>query len=352
MLTDIRLQKFRSYDDASFEFGDGVNIIVGPNASGKTNLLEAILVVARGGSYRAKDVELIRFGDEWSRLDAHTGHGSRVVKLEKQNDLAARKSFAINDQSFLRLSLQKSLPVVLFEPNNLLLLTGSPEPRRNFLDDIIEQIVPGYGTTRRIYRRVLAQRNALLKKGLASAGPQVFVWNLRVSELGGKIARERLRLVEQINELATGTYQSLSHSDSLVELTYQAGCPADQYETSLLKKLEANLERDCLLGFTTAGPHRDDVAMALNSQPAATTASRGETRSLILTLKIIELQLLEQARGTTPLLLLDDVFSELDGARRHALTDHLATYQTFITTTDADVVAKNFTKACNVIALT
>jgi DNA replication and repair protein RecF len=198
---------------------------------------------------------------------------------------------------------------------------------------------------------VLSQRNALLKKGMAHAGPQVFVWNLRLSELGGRVARERTQLVGHVNKLATDTYRGLSHSNASVELSYQSNCPADQYETGLLKKLEANLERDCLLGFTGAGPHRDDLAAALNGQPVATTASRGETRSLILMLKIIELQLLQAARGTTPLLLLDDVFSELDGKRRHALTAHLKTYQTFITTTDADIVAKNFTAGCNIIPL-
>ena len=350
MLDSIRLQNFRSYGDESFEFGSGVNIIVGPNASGKTNLLEAVLVAARGGSFRAKDTELIQIEKPWARLEVCTSSGTRIVKLEKQG-AAVRKTFEINDQTFQRLNLQKTVPTVLFEPNHLSLLTGSPELRRNFLDDLIEQTTPGFTTTRRAYRRVLAQRNALLKKGLAAARPQVFVWNLRLSELGGKIASERLKLLTEINKLATETYRGLSNATAAVSLTYQSGCSHGQYETSLLKLLETNLERDCLLGFTNTGPHRDDVRIILDGWPAEETASRGETRSLILTLKIIELQLLEKARGETPLLLLDDVFSELDGKRRHALTSHLKNYQTFITTTDADVVLKHFTESCNIIAL-
>jgi len=350
MLESIRLQNFRSYIDDSFEFSQGVNIIVGPNASGKTNLLESVLIVSRGNSYRAKDAELVRFEAPWARIEAQTPMGARIVKLQQQNAVT-KKTFEINEQVFQRLSLQKSIPVVLFEPNHLSLLTGSPELRRNFLDDLIEQTLPGFGTTRRAYRRVLAQRNALLKKGFHVAAAQVFVWNLRLSELGGRIASERLKLIEAINELAVETYQGLSGTDARVVVTYESNGPLDQYETSLLRSLEANLERDCLLGFTNAGPHRDDMYIALNDHPAADTASRGETRSLILMLKIIELQLLGAARRVTPLLLLDDVFSELDGRRRHALTAHLQAYQTFITTTDADVVVKHFTESCNIIPL-
>lgn len=350
MLTDIRLQNFRSYADASFELSPGVNIIVGPNASGKTNLLEAVLLIARGASYRAKDAELVSFGAEWARLDGDLPEGSRVVKIEAQNE-THKKTFEVDGQTFQRLSMQKSLPVVLFEPNHLLLLTGSPEARRSFLDDLIEQTLPGFGTIRRSYRRVLAQRNALLKKGFAVAQNEVFVWNLRLSELGGKIARERQNLIDVMNKQATDVYRSLSSTESTVLFEYGSALPKDQYESALLKRLETSLERDCLIGHTNSGPHRDDLGVLLNNHPAEETASRGETRSIVLTLKVIELQLLEQARATAPLLLLDDVFSELDGKRRQALTNHLQSYQTFITTTDADVVIKHFVQTSNIIPL-
>jgi DNA replication and repair protein RecF len=351
MLNTIRLQHFRSYADDSFELGPGVNIIVGPNASGKTNLLEAILVISRGGSYRAKDSEMIGFDEPWARLEAGLPDTERIVKLERFNGIVKR-SFEINEQVFQRLGLQKTLPVVLFEPNHLTLLTGSPEHRRNFLDELIEQTVPGFGTTKRLYKRVLSQRNALLKKGHNQAKQQVFVWNLRLSELGGKIAQERVKLIEAINKQATDTYRGLSSTEATVTLTYDSNLSLEQYETSLLHALEKNLERDCIIGHTGAGPHRDDMRVILNGRSAEETASRGETRTVVLMLKIIELQLLTEARGTTPLLLLDDVFSELDGKRRHALTSYLQYYQTFITTTDADVVLKHFTDSCNIIPLT
>jgi DNA replication and repair protein RecF len=337
MLTSIRLQHFRSYTDATFELAPGVNIVVGPNASGKTNLLEAVLLCARGASYRAKDVELIQFDQPWARVEAQTEDEPRVVKIDHQQTIT-KKSYEIGGQVLQRLSLQKTLPTVVFEPNHLLLLTGSPDLRRTFLDDLIEQTVPGFGAVRRHYRRVLTQRNSLLKKGFAAAQSQVFVWNVRLAELGGKIVQERLNVLQAINAHATDMYRQLSLSNATVQVNYRSTIPTAQYETGLLHKLETNLERDCLIGYTTAGPHRDDVDVLLNDWLAEETASRGENRTLVLMLKLIELQLLEQYRGERPLLLLDDVFSELDNTRRQALTTHLQKCQTIITTTDADVV--------------
>lgn len=179
----------------------------------------------------------------------------------------------------------------------------------------------------------------------------MFVWNLRLSELAGKIVSERVQLIAAINEIASKTYSELAHSNQGLMLRYSSSLATDQYESQLLRKLEQNLERDCLLGYTTAGPHRDDVQALLNGYEAQDTASRGETRTIILTLKIIELQLLADTRGQMPLLLLDDVFSELDGSRRQALTHFLQAYQTFITTTDADIVVQHFMDSCRVIPL-
>jgi DNA replication and repair protein RecF len=350
MITNLRLQHFRSYDDASFELLSGVNIIVGPNASGKTNLLEAVLVVARGSSYRARDAELVRFGAPWARLDAETLEGGRVVKLERQEDDKCLKTFVIDGHQLYRLTPQRSLPVVLFEPNHLLLLSGSPELRRSFLDDLIEQTNVRFGALRRHYKRVLAQRNALLKKQPRDLAQQLFVWNIRLSELGGQIAHERHALVARFNERMSELYGRLSAAEHDIELLYVSHFARETYETALLHKLEASTELDVLRGFTAYGPHRDDLSVRIDGHEASEAASRGETRTLVLALKILELQLLEELRGAQPLLLLDDVFSELDAKRRQALTSFVADYQTFITTTDADVVAPHFTSS-NVISV-
>ncbi len=349
MITDLRLQHFRSFSDASFEFGPGVNIIVGPNASGKTNLLEAVLVLARGASYRARDQELIQFKRPWARLDGHLANsGQRTVKIIREPE--PDKLYEFEGKTFKRLSLTHNLPAVLFEPGHLRLFSGGPERRRDYLDDFLEQTAPGYGTIRRQYRRALAQRNNLLKQH-GSNETQIFPWNIRLSELAGQIVRSRGQLAGQLDAELSKLYKKLSGSRTKVSATYQSRWPAENYETKLLKELETSLEIDRGRGFTGHGPHREDLLVTFDSHPAQETASRGEARTAVLALKIIELKLIEKQRQTSPLLLLDDVFSELDGKRRHTLTDYLSPYQTFITTTDADAVIGHFTETTNILPL-
>jgi DNA replication and repair protein RecF len=349
MITDLRMQQFRSYKDASFEFGAGVNIIVGPNGSGKTNMLEALLVLARGKSYRAKDQELILFDKPWTRLDSHDQDNEhRTVKITIEPN--PEKTYEIDGKKLKRLNLDHNLPVVLFEPNHLQLFGGGSERRRDYLDDLLEQTTPGYSTTRRQYRRALAQRNTLLKHRPSKS--QLFPWDVRLSQLAGVIVRARSDLTGKINEDLPKLYKELSKSKAEVSVAYQNRWPVDNYESSFLHKLESSLDEDMLRGFTGTGPHREDLSLFFGSHPVQQVASRGEVRTAVLALKIIELTIIESVREKTPLLLLDDVFSELDGKRRHALTDRLSPYQTFVTTTDADTVLGHFTKQCTVIALT
>jgi DNA replication and repair protein RecF len=352
-ITDIRLQNFRSYTDETFEFENGVNIIVGPNASGKTNLLEAIQVSCLGNSHRSKDIELIRFDRPWARIDTSLEGSPRTVKIERLNEDKATKTFNISGQTLKSLLPTKTLPTVLFEPNHLQLLVGSPELRRDYLDSLVEQTVPGYNQTRQKYRRALSQRNSLLKKGPTLAQKQIFSWNIRLSQLAGEIIHQRLAMVKMINSEINGLYRKLSRANIVeVHLEYLSSSNLKNYETSLLRELETSLELDCLRGYTGRGPHRDDFVVVMNGHSATQSASRGETRTLLIALKIIELNLLEKTRGQKPILLLDDVFSELDGARRRALTKFLKKYQTFITTTDADVVIQHFMNEAHIIPLT
>ena len=346
MLTSIRLQNFRSYDDASFEFETGVNIVVGPNASGKTNLLEAVLVLARGGSYRARDAEMVKFDKPWGRIDGNFESHNRVVKLEPP-----AKIFVIDDKPYKRLGLDRTIPAVLFEPNHLQLMIRGPEQRRDYFDDLLERSLPVFKSLSGSYKRTLAQRNALLKRGRRQAVQQLFAWDVRLSELGSQIALARQNLTDGINKDLSKTYSQIAKHKSKVELKYDCQFPADNYASRLLHKLEASVERDFERGFTASGPHREDFVFYLDSQPADTTASRGETRSLLLALKIYELGLIEKARGQRPIFLLDDVFSELDGSRRRALVARLKKHQTIITTTDADSVLEYFSEAHHLIPL-
>ncbi|HSX05333.1 MAG TPA: DNA replication and repair protein RecF [Candidatus Saccharimonadales bacterium] len=343
MISDLRLQQFRSYSDASFEFGPGVNIIVGPNGSGKTNLLEAILVMARGGSYRVGDLDLVQFGATWFRLDAHLEPADQVRTVKLSTEPKPSKTYELDGKTYHRLTAQHTLPVVLFEPNHLLLLHSTPQLRRDYLDDILEQTLPGFSSFRRNYRRVLVQRNTLLKRAKPPTVQELFPWNLRLSELGATITRARAALCEQLNEQLDAVYKSISKAATAVAIAYHPKFVLESYESQLFSRLESHLQEDVVRGFTAYGPHREDFVVTFDLRAADEFASRGETRTAILALKIIELQLIERVCDQTPLLLLDDVFSELDGARRRALTSFLQTYQTFLTTTDADVVVKHFT---------
>jgi len=348
MLAELRLKQYRSYSDDSFELSPGVTIIVGPNGSGKTNLLEAILVIARGKSYRAKDAELIQHGHDWARLDARLNSGnvrSVILKAEPKPS----KEYTVDGKQYKRLTLNHSFPVVLFEPNHLLLLSGSPEGRRSFLDDLLEQTKPGYGTTIRHYRRILAQRNALLKQH--ASNQTMFPWNVRLAEKAGEIIHHRTEFIHDVREQLPELYQAISRGNDTLTISYISEWTPTNYVNLLLQTLEKRHQIDTERGFTTSGPHRDDIGFYLNGFNAQDVASRGELRTAVLALKIIELQTITKHRSLKPVFLLDDVFSELDGARRRALTEYLDAFQTIITTTDADLVLKNFTGSCTILAL-
>jgi DNA replication and repair protein RecF len=170
-------------------------------------------------------------------------------------------------------------------------------------------------------------------------------------DLGEQIVTRRLKLIETINRDLTQTYAAVAGHDKQVTIKYESSIDPTNYSTNLLQKLESSLQLDMARGFTGSGPHRDDFVIYFGEQPALLSASRGEVRTLLLSLKTLELQVLERERGVRPLLLLDDVFSELDSARRRSLTEYLQDYQVIITTTDADSVIEHFSGGYNVIAI-
>lgn len=327
-------------------------MVMGPNASGKTNLLEAIYVTARGNSYKPVKIEdLVQHDSEWARVDAKLiGGRERILKLRRNHTTA--KELIIDEKVIKRLQRKDMLPVVLFEPSQLFLITSSPDMRRSFLDDILVQTDDLFVKTQKDYQRALKQRNALLKSPNPSAAKQqVFAWNVRLSELAGEYVAQRARLIDYINESLAKLYNHIAHTNNAVKLEYASKMPVEQYASAMLVRLERGFDEDYARGFTTVGPQRDDIKIIIDGNELRETASRGEVRTALLSLKIQEATLLEEQTGIKPIFLLDDVFSELDGARRHALTDYLQSHQTFITTTDADLITEAFTQKSNVIAL-
>ena len=227
---------------------------------------------------------------------------------------------------------------------------GEPQTRREYIDDLSSGLSEGFNSSLSRYKRALAQRNALLKSDRLDAS-QLFVWNIRVGELAEIIVKRRLDTLELINERLSETYSKISNKPTKLNIEYKTKLNTRNYSASLLSKFESDFELDRIRGFTGSGPHREDFAVSLSGEPVSTTASRGEVRTLLLALKIIELELYETTTKNRPILLLDDVFSELDGTRRKALTKFLKKYQTIITTTDADIILKNFSQNCQIIPL-
>ena len=338
MLLNISLRQFRSYLDDSFEFSDGVNIIIGPNGSGKTNLMEAILLIASNKSYRLNNLNLIQHNKNWFKITAEDDKQLiRSLSYKLTNDTLEKK-YTINEVSYIRLPYLKTLPVILFEPNNLNLFTGGPERRRLFFDELTEKINPGFDKIINQYKRVLIQRNTLIKEKNFNK-TNIFPWNIKLSELASQIVINRTKLINNLNLEINDIYHKISGSTKYnTKILYHPTFPEDTYNTKILNYLEKNLNIDIQYGYTTIGPHREDITIEFNNKTSSVVASRGEIRTLILVLKILESKYIEKIRNIKPIFLLDDVFSELDGSRRKFLTEYINNYQTFITTSASVVV--------------
>lgn len=349
VFTSARLQNYRSYTDSSFEFEPGVNIIVGPNASGKTNLLDALHFAAIGGPIRANKEFIIKTDETWARVDVLTDENEKRIIRLKQDE---RPEFELAEKRYKRLTPERMVPVVLFEPNHLYQITTSPEQRRQFLDDILSKTDKEFVTTKNNYIRTLRQRNSLLKLSVAEIKKQIFAWDVRLCDLAGRYVEKRMQLVDKVNQQSSDIYSSIAGKKHSLELAYESKIPQNNYASNLLKKLQTRLELDHQRGFTGYGPHRDDVSIRIDGHDMRNVASRGETRSILLALKVVEARLLEDVYQQKPLLLLDDVFGELDGSRRKSLIEFMSGSQTFITTTDADIIAHNFMVGTKPISIT
>lgn len=348
----LTLHHFRSYEDYSVEFSPAVNIIVGPNGSGKTNMLEALYVLSYGVSFRGSDRDMVARAGDWFRLEAAYGGLQRVLACQITPQGGIEKQFTIDGVKRARLTDALRVPVVLFEPEHLRLLRDSPSHRRDYLDSLLAKLQPDFTWLKHQFERVLLQRNNVLKRRLPAAlrDDQLFVWDIKFAELAEQIVSRRQALVAQFAARISDTYSNIARQPHTVSLDYQHTVIGSDYRAAVLKALQANAQRDSERGFTTVGPHRDDLLVLLDGAPAAVAASRGEMRSLLLSLKMIELHLLHVHYDTPPLLLLDDVFSELDASRRQALASLAKDYQTLITTTDADAIIEHFLDGYNIIA--
>jgi len=354
LVRSLELQQFRSYRKAELLFDPALTIITGPNASGKTNSIEALQLLTQGYSFRTVNWrDLVRWGEDCAQatLNAQDQGRQRNVSLCVEE---GRRRYQVNGKP-LRSSAALSgiLPCVLFTPADLRLVRESATQRRDELDDLGAQISSGYLRLRREYKKIVQQRNRLLKEELWT-GPVFEAWTERLVEVGVALVQRRLALFEQLRPALIAAYQGID-PDCALEVAYAASW-ADENDlspTAFHQALQADADSERARRTTTVGPHHDDLVFTLGGQTARSFASQGQQRSIALAWKIAEISVITALTGTRPLLLLDDVMSELDERRRAALTDYVGTVaQTVITTANVDYFRPELLERATLIDVT
>lgn len=373
-ISHVSLTDFRSYAQADVELGPGTNVLVGSNGVGKTNIVEAIGYLATLSSHRVtNDGPLLRFGTERALVRARVHRSKLVTTLEVEITAGKTNRARINRANPVRArEILGIVRTVLFAPEDLALIKGDPSNRRRFLDELLVALRPGEAATRGDYERVLKQRNALLKSAraggkLSTAHESTLdVWDIHLAQTGAKLLRGRLDMLELLSPYMAAAYASLADANKAATAFYEATVLGDfddeaaprtaiatennqnvvapaallnatqreleeMFVAALLKKRDKELER----GITLVGPHRDDVLLSLGSAPAKGYASHGETWSFCLALRLAAYKVFGQddpRPGAGPILILDDVFAELDATRRSRLASIVAGAEQVIVT--------------------
>ena len=336
---EVRISNVRSYELFSAQLDPGVTLILGRNGTGKTSLLESLYFLMMGTSFRGRDREMVSHDSTRADFILIDSDGlERRANLQLMSDDKVKKTFQIDGKTTARLPAKFRYPVVLFEPDELRLLSSSPERRRRFFDAMLARLYPQYGLVSNRYQRILLQRNELLKRREEtpekSWEENLFIWDIKFAEAARQIVELRRDFIVTTNQRLPGLYSQIAEADHTVHAVYQSPLSPENYQQKLVDRLHANRIADSYRGYTSVGPHRDDFAIYLDAHPAGETASRGEMRTIMLAYKLLEVKLQEEFSGKTPLILMDDVFSELDTHREQHLMHALSEYQTVITATD------------------
>ncbi|MDO4799246.1 MAG: DNA replication/repair protein RecF [Bacillota bacterium] len=348
IITGVTLQNFRNFEETKVDFDPVLNMIVGDNAQGKTTLIEAIFVAAFGKSFRgAKDSEMVRFGSEYARVRVDyckERYGPGHVEYRIKSD--GSKSFRVNGVGITKLSaLLGNMGIVLFHPEDLRLIKDGPGERRAFLNREISNLSLIYCNDLIEYNRILGQRNALLK--MRQVDPdQIAIWDEQLAERATKIVRKRLQYLEKLNRSCLDIHRSITRNEE-IDVRYLGGFDfdaIDQYRDFMMQRLKISLSMDIKRGYTGFGPHRDDLEVRIGGKPAKVFASQGQQRTAALSLKLSEIQIIRDETGENPILLLDDVMSELDLKRQTELIRAFADTQVILTTTDVTHIIDAFAR--------
>lgn len=344
MLSSLTVRNFRTHELLQISLHPEVTLLLGANGTGKTSLLEAIYLTSCGTSFRGRDRDIIKHETTQTEVKLELrDQEARRVQLRISADGKLIKEFAVAGKKSGRLSPSMRLPVVLFDPEELRALSSSPQRRRDFFDGIIARLSPTYSAVLSRYQRALQQRNELLKQydhlqhNIWES--HLFAWDVKLSELGATIVRTRANFLTQSNHHLSKHYSQLADGEHIVHTSYASPFSASDHDHDLLQqkilsRLESSRQSDALRGFTSVGPHRDDFEVSLDGHSVNDTASRGEMRTIMLAYKLLEVELQQDLTGQPPLILMDDVFSELDTDREKHLMDALKDHQTIITATD------------------
>ena len=334
----IEIQNYRNLKTALIECHPSVNVIYGDNAQGKTNLLEAIWLFSGARSFRgAKDSECIRHGEEMARLKLDfealgQQHSARL-------DISGRRIATLDGVSLKTAGeLAGNFKAVVFSPTHLSLIKDGPEVRRRFIDTAIGQIWPKYIELLKNYAHLLAQRNALLKdiRFNSQLYDMLDVYDDTLAKFGCQIVSYRLRYVAKLNQYVGNIYGGISGGKEVLDIEYSA--TSGQNEADFLIALKESRNKDISTATTSVGPHRDELLVSINGQPARAFGSQGQQRSAVIALKLSEAAVISEISGEHPVALLDDVMSELDEGRQDYILNHIKDWQVFITCCDRNSV--------------
>jgi len=342
-LQSLELRHFRNYQEQKVEFTAPKTILVGNNAQGKSNLLESVELLATLRSHRlGKDRDFIQEGAEIAQVSAILERITGVNDLTLHLRRNGRRSVAINGEKVRRqMDFLGILNAVEFSSLDLELVRGSPAIRRTWLDTLLVQLEPLYAHILHQYNQVLRQRNAFLKtsqqKGIKNHDSELAIWDAQLVTTGTKVMRRRNRAIQRLAPIATNWHSSISGKTEKLEINYMPNVPIlidEELPQFFLDRVQQHSPIELHRGTTLVGPHRDEIELIVNGTPARQYASQGQQRTLVLALKLAELQLIEEVVNDTPLLLLDDVLAELDLSRQNQLLDAIQDrFQTLITTT-------------------
>lgn len=329
LIKSISLTNFRNHTDYFLECNPTTTLILGENGCGKTSVLEAIYILTQGKSFRASDYDILKRDTDFYRIELVYDTGEKIAAVyDNQN----KKVFKILNQKFTRLPSKNKYPVILFEPTDLNLISAAPSSRRKYFDRFFSVLDQNYTTALNKYEKTIVQRNKLLKNENVTP-TNIFPWDILLAKNGIILRDLRKKYISQINQVYTKTYHSIADNEDEINLQYTTDTK-NLTESGYLKVLSEDYEKDHLLGHTSFGAHRDNIEFIFNHKSADGSASRGETRSIILALKFIEANIIDQILGKKPIVLLDDVFSELDNKRRSSLIDNFKNHQVIITSVE------------------